>query len=113
MMETLGALDDIDDILAIKGLNSLIIGIMDLSGELGVFGQLDHPKVTRAISTIITKTRSAGLTVGACVGSEYVQNAIEMVKSGVQWISVGCDYELLFYSFDQLKLNIKNNSKCL
>ena len=45
MIETREAVEAIDDIYAIPGLDSIVLGPYDLSGSLGLLGQVEHPTV--------------------------------------------------------------------
>ena len=58
------AVRNIDAILAVEGVDSFIIGPMDLSISLGVPMQFDHPKFRDAIQTIIRAGLAAGKPLG-------------------------------------------------
>ena len=60
-IETLGALEDVDAIAAIDGVDLLFVGPADLSQALGVLGQPDHEKVW-------TSDRSRGRRVPQEIG---------------------------------------------
>jgi 2-keto-3-deoxy-L-rhamnonate aldolase RhmA len=63
-IESKPALDALDDILAVPGLDGVLIGPHDLSCSLGVPEQYRHPLFVQAIETIIRKARAAGVTAG-------------------------------------------------
>jgi len=63
-IESQTAIDNLDEILAVPGLDAVQTGPHDLSTSLGVPEQYRHPKVMEALHTIIRKARAAG--VGAC-----------------------------------------------
>jgi 2-dehydro-3-deoxyglucarate aldolase/4-hydroxy-2-oxoheptanedioate aldolase len=109
-IETMGALEAIDDIVAIPGLDSLVIGPQDLSGALGLLGDVEHPKVVAAIETIIKKARDAGLFVGAGMGTEP-DYAYIMAKRGVQWLQVGGDFGYLIAFMDELTSSVRSRIK--
>jgi 2-dehydro-3-deoxyglucarate aldolase len=44
-IEHIDAVRDIDDIVAVEGIDGVIIGPYDLSGSMGLVGQVDHPEV--------------------------------------------------------------------
>ncbi len=90
-IETASALADLDAIVAIPGLDSLVIGPYDLSGSMGRLGQLTHPEGLAAIETIVRKARAAGKFVGAGVGSSE-EFALQVAALGVQWLQYGGDY---------------------
>ena len=101
-IETKEALEAIDRIVAVPGLDSIVIGPMDLSGSLGLLGQTSHPQVEKAIDTIIEKARAAGRFVGIGLGADP-DYAARMIKRGVQWLQVGSDYSYIIQGLQQTK----------
>ena len=63
-IETVEALDNLDKIAAVEGVDVLFIGPMDLSSALGVIGQWEHPLYLDAIE----KTSRAALKAGKNAG---------------------------------------------
>ncbi|MFD0679893.1 MULTISPECIES: HpcH/HpaI aldolase family protein [unclassified Paenibacillus] len=63
-IESQPALDVLDDILAVPGLDAVLIGPHDLSCSLGVPEQYRHPVFVQAVETIIKKARAAGVAAG-------------------------------------------------
>jgi 2-dehydro-3-deoxyglucarate aldolase/4-hydroxy-2-oxoheptanedioate aldolase len=106
-IETREALEALDDILAVPGLDSVVIGPWDLSGALGLLGDVEHPKVVAAIETIIAKTRAAGLFVGAGMGPD-ADYACGMATRGVQWLQVGGDFGYLVRYVEELMSAVRN-----
>jgi len=66
-IETLEALNHLDEIAGIEGCDVLFIGPSDLSMALGIFGQLDHPKFLEAERTIISAAKKAGKAIGILI----------------------------------------------
>jgi 2-keto-3-deoxy-L-rhamnonate aldolase RhmA len=56
-------------IAAISGLDGIVVGPGDLSADLGVVGQPDHPKLREAIDSVFACTLAAGLRIGAPSGA--------------------------------------------
>ena len=100
-IETAEALAELDDILAVPGLDSLVLGPWDLSGALGMLGEVEHPTVVAAIETVIAKTRAAGLFVGSGMGTDAAY-AATMAKRGVQWLQVGSDFGYMIMAMEQI-----------
>lgn len=105
-IETAEALAALDEILAIPGLDSLVLGPQDLSGSLGRLGDVEHPTVVEAIQSVIAKTRASGRAVGAGMGTD-VAYAAQMAQRGVQWLQVGCDYGYLIEGMDSITAGIR------
>jgi len=63
-IESVPALDVLDAILAVPGLDAVLVGPHDLSCSLGLPERYDHPEFLAACETIFRKARSAGLGAG-------------------------------------------------
>ncbi len=100
-IETQAAYLALDEILAVPGLDSLVIGPWDLSGALGHLGEVEHPEVVRAIEDIIARTRAAGLAIGAGMGADP-SYACRMAERGIQWLQVGNDFSYMIAHADQV-----------
>ncbi len=105
-IETAGALADVDAIVSIGGLDSIVVGPNDLSGSMGLPGQPRHPEVLSAIRLIVQKAKAAGLPVGIGMGND-VEHACEAAKMGVQWIQCGSDFSYMNSFADRLYADIR------
>ena len=90
MIETAESVDLIDEIVAVPGLDSIVIGPMDLSGSLGVLGNLEHPEVVNAMNRVIASATDAGVYVGAGLGLD-ASYGLTLANRGVKWLQMGCD----------------------
>lgn len=99
-IETGEALENLDAILAVSGVDSIVIGPWDLSAALGVLGEVENPRVVTAINRIISRAKVAGLFVGAGMGPDP-EYACVMARRGVQWLQVGGDYGYLVNYMNQ------------
>jgi 4-hydroxy-2-oxoheptanedioate aldolase len=63
-IETREALNHLDEIAALEGVDVLFIGPADLSMELGIFGQFDNPIFIDALEKINQAARKAGKATG-------------------------------------------------
>jgi 2-keto-3-deoxy-L-rhamnonate aldolase RhmA len=106
-IETAAALEAVDAIVNVPGIDSLVIGPADLAGALvGVPGQVQHPTVMDAIATICASARAAGLPVGIGMGPD-VEYAIRVAKLGVQWIQCGGDCGFMIRAADAVYQSIR------
>lgn len=99
-IETAEALAELDAILKLPGFDSIVIGPNDLSGALGVMGQVDHPRVVEAVGSIASRSRAAGRYVGIGMAPD-VAHAVRAVKQGVQWVQFGGDCGFLIDSAER------------
>jgi 4-hydroxy-2-oxoheptanedioate aldolase len=65
MIESQAGLDALDEIAAVPGLTAIHIGTNDLCQDLGIVGQLDHPKVIDIYRDVNATCRKRGVPVGA------------------------------------------------
>ena len=105
-IETAEALAAIDEIVRVPGLDSVVIGPWDLSGSMGMLGQVKHPQVVAAMQTVVSKARSAGLSVGAGMGTDP-EFACFMAELGAQWIQVGGDYGYMVKYADDMMSTLR------
>ena len=64
-IEHIEAVRNLDKILAVPGIGSILIGPYDLSCSLGHPGEWDNPEVAGALDEVARKTREAGILLGA------------------------------------------------
>jgi 4-hydroxy-2-oxoheptanedioate aldolase len=64
LLEDASVLDNLDDILAVPGVDYFGIGINDFSQSMGYPGEPDHPEVRRAADEITARIHQAGRHMG-------------------------------------------------
>lgn len=95
MIETAKALDNVEAIAAVAGVDLLLVGTNDLCGELGIPGQLDHPRIREAYIRCIAACRKHGKHLGIGGLASKPQLAAEFVKLGARYVSTGTDLAFL------------------
>lgn len=105
-IENVAALDALDEIAAVEGLDSIVVGPWDLSASMGHTGDPEHPDVVKAIDRIIDVARQSGLYVGTGMGPD-ADYALKMAGRGIQWLQVGGDYSYLVKQTDELVSQIR------
>lgn len=63
-IESVPAIDNLDNMLAVKGVDAVLIGPHDLSCSLGIPEQYEHPRFAEASKTIFRKAREHGCGAG-------------------------------------------------
>lgn len=95
MIETAQALDNLDAILSVEGLDAIYIGPSDLSLALGcrpTFDDVDPP-VAQAIDHILARARAHGLVAGIHNGTP--EAALARVAKGFRFVTVSSDARLM------------------
>ena len=106
-IESLEAVNDIDNILAVPNLSGICFGPNDLSGSMGLTAQGGHPKVLQAVETCVEKAKKAGLLIGFGCGSD-VQKGIDWVKKGAHWMQLSNDYAFMYEAAEKVCTAIRN-----
>ena len=66
-VETRGAIANLDEVLDIEEIDCVFVGPTDLSTNMGLCGQLDHPEVKGAIAQIAKAVAESGKALGIYV----------------------------------------------
>ena len=95
MIETARALENLDDILSVEGLDAIYIGPSDLSLALGctpTFDDLD-PKAAEAVEHILARAKAHGVVAGIHNGTP--EAALKRIAKGFQFVTVSSDARLM------------------
>ena len=92
-IESVPALEKLEQILAEPGIDGVIIGPHDLSVSLGLPEEYHNPRFEDAVRKIISKVREKGLGVGIHF-SEGAQLQIKWAKAGANIIMHSSDFAL-------------------
>jgi 2-keto-3-deoxy-L-rhamnonate aldolase RhmA len=106
-IENKSALDQVEKIAKIEGVDVLWVGPNDLSGSLGHLGQTDHPEVLSAIEKIIDTSLRAGIFPGMTLPPN-LRNAEKWLKRGLRLVSYSNDIELIVGGASQGVKNIRD-----
>ncbi len=93
-IEHTDAVNNLDEILAVPGLTTVLVGPNDLAGSMGYMGQPNHPEVAKVIELVIAKARRASVFIGLAV-SDDPNALIHWANKGVQWLVMGADVSLM------------------
>ena len=95
MIETAQALDDLDGILGVPGLDGVFVGPSDLGQALGHGPGMDReePEMVEAIGRVVGAAREKGLAAGIFTGTtEY---AARMIAEGFNFVNVSTDVRFM------------------
>lgn len=94
-IEHIDAVEHIEAICAVPGVDAVFIGPYDLSGSLGVLGQLYHPDVEQAIAHTFEVARGAGVAPGLHIVNPQPGEIDRRIQEGFRLIAAGLDTGLL------------------
>lgn len=107
ILETLTAVDDLDRILLLDKLDTIYIGVYDLSAQLGCIGVMDSPKLLKVVNEIIDKCVSSSKQVSLMINSvsDYQRYKAKGVNSFVHTI----DSHQIKMAFKRVLGNLNQN----
>ncbi len=87
--EHIDAVENIEEIAAVDGLDAVFVGPYDLSASLGKTGEVDDPEVISAIERITQVCRARGLALGYFGVS--AESVLPYVERGFNLVCAGTD----------------------
>jgi 2-dehydro-3-deoxyglucarate aldolase len=106
-IEHKNAIDQLDEILTVPGVDGFIIGPYDLSCSMGIPGQFEKPEFVSAMTHI----RDAGRRLGCIAGLHIVEPDLERlertIREGYNFIAYSVDMRMLDVSVRQGVLKAK------
>ncbi len=104
-VETRSALDQIEAIAGVEGIDGVFIGPADLSASLGHLGNPQHPDAQAAIRDAARRLAAVGKAAGILTGVEA--EARRYIEWGYNFVAVGTDTVLLARAADTLAKTFK------
>ncbi|MCE4222910.1 HpcH/HpaI aldolase/citrate lyase family protein [Methylobacterium sp. C25] len=106
-IESRRALDNLEEIAAVEGVDGVFIGPGDLSTSLGFLGQQNHAEVVAVIETAIARIHKAGKHAGILTANEEL--AQRYIGAGTTFTAVGSDMGLLARSSEALAKRFRHD----
>jgi 4-hydroxy-2-oxoheptanedioate aldolase len=107
MIETAQALDNLDEILSVEGLDAVYIGPSDLSLSLGCTPAMDdlEPKAAQAVDHILARAKAHGLVAG--IHNTSPESALARIAKGFQFVTVSSDARLIAAGAQQVMAKMR------
>jgi 4-hydroxy-2-oxoheptanedioate aldolase len=105
-VETQAALDSIEAICAVEGIDGVFIGPADLHASLGHTGEIANPKVKPLIDDAVRRIRKAGRAPGILTPNEA--DARHWLACGALFVAVGADVGILARGAESLAAKFKS-----
>ena len=107
MLESPEAINNVDSIASIDGVDVILIGTNDLCMEMGIPGDYSNPKVKDAYSKVIEACNKYGKTPG--MGGVYKEELMsEYINMGMKFILSGSDLSFMMQSALQRSNKLKS-----
>ena len=94
-IETVEGVDNIDKLLAFEEIDGAMVGPYDLSGSLGIPGQIEHPRVAEAGRHVVEACARAGRACGTQLVDPDAQSMSQAVADGYTFTVLSSDVFLL------------------
>jgi 4-hydroxy-2-oxoheptanedioate aldolase len=105
-VETEAALESIDAICGIEGVDGVFIGPADLHASMGYAGEIANPRVKPLIDEAIRRIRKCGRAPGILTPNEA--DARHWLECGALFVAVGADVGILARGAEALAAKFKS-----
>ncbi|MGE5471575.1 MAG: aldolase/citrate lyase family protein [Bacteroidota bacterium] len=92
-VETRAGYEQLDEILAVDGVDGVFFGSADLAASYGYLGQSTHPEIVAAIENGLRRTAAAGKAGGVLCSDKALND--RYMRAGARFVAVGVDALLL------------------
>jgi 2-dehydro-3-deoxyglucarate aldolase/4-hydroxy-2-oxoheptanedioate aldolase len=106
-IEHIDAVNNIHEILAVEGVDAVLIGPYDLSGSLHKLGEVQDPEVINTIQSILHACKQHNLPAGIFCATPG--QAAHWQKAGVNLLAIGTDITFLWRGAQQALLDFKTS----
>lgn len=91
MIETKTAVENIDEILSVEGIDGVFVGPYDMSGSYGIVGDLQNDIVRNAIKKVVDACKKHNKIAGQHITHPTPENIKEAVEQGYRFLALGID----------------------
>ena len=107
-IETPMAVNQIDAIAAVQGVDVLFVGPLDLSVNLGIPKQFDHPEFIEALHTVVNAAKRHGKAAGIMASSAdhletFINLGFTFLACGSDGGAVSCGLKKIADTFNQYR----------
>ena len=89
-IEHIDAVTNLEEIMAVEGVDTIVVGPNDLSGSINLLSQVRHPDVMALMDTIAEKCKKANMPFGVSMPFDKA-NIADWIRRGVSWMAAGND----------------------
>lgn len=109
-VESIEAVECMEEVASIPYVDGFIIGPMDLSGSAGMLGHIRERRVDELINLAIAKSHAAGLPIGLSTGSDSPEEIEHWFSKGIDFLSASTDAASIIRGARELLGNMRGIS---
>lgn len=91
MIEHIEALDQLESILGLNGIDGIFVGPYDLSASMGITGKFDHPEFRDALAHILAQSKKAAVAAGIHIVDPEPAELKKRISEGYTFIAYSLD----------------------
>lgn len=110
-IEHIEAVNNLEDILRVEGVDGFIVGPYDLSASLGIPGGFSRPEFKKALARIMKVTRNFGGSRGFHIVSPDTKAVLKKIREGYNFIGFSFDALFLGAGFKEDLSRIKKGMR--
>ncbi len=108
-IEHLDAVENLEEIFSVKGVDAFMVGPYDLSASLGIPGEFDNPKMLSVSERIMKIAQKKRMPAGCHIVSSNPKFVKPKIREGYTFIAFGVDFLFLGDNCRQGLKQIKQN----
>jgi 2-keto-3-deoxy-L-rhamnonate aldolase RhmA len=99
-IETADALNKLEDIVSVPGIDAVILGPTDLTVSLGIAGEYEHPKIWNVLKRLVKLSGEYGFVAGCHYDAPEL--ALKASRLGAKMVSTSNDIIMLKTGYSQV-----------
>jgi 2-dehydro-3-deoxyglucarate aldolase len=108
-IEHIDAIENIDEILSVSGIDGVFIGPYDLSASMGIPGQFNHPDMLDAIEEVEASSREYDVKLGTHIVNPDISEAVSAIEDGYTIVAYSLDITVLSSLYQDHIKEIRSN----
>ncbi len=95
MVEHIRAVENIEQIVRVEGIDALFMGPYDLSSSMGIVGEFENPRFEESLVRVRAAAKAANMPVGIHVVPPDVEQVRQRAREGFQFIACSIDTQMI------------------
>lgn len=106
IIEHIEAVNNLEEIIKVEGVDTIVIGLNDLAGSIGLLDKITHPEIIKLVDKISRICIEARLPFG--IGAGNLADVKNWINKGASWIVLNSDYLYLVSGGRKFYSDVKN-----